>query len=545
MATYQDIIKKGYSTTAPKTGNYSTLKTGGVNYYKPITSTQGYSNVAVNPTQYGATKGGVTGTVNTDVQEINRQAMVNPITAPITPTTPTATGNFGLNQSTSLTNYLNSLKAPTPEQEIAKQQQYYELLKQQYDPQVASTTAVYNDILARQQEANKGFLGQSRAMASAGGLMGTPMGQAQIQKQAERNLAIEKAIDAEKGAKIQAILGEAQTISQKMAEANTLKQINATEKALQAENEARQQAKTNLFDLAKTGYGWNANAKQLAEQAGYTGDLAEVLYKANMPNGIDWEKSVLKDGSVLLYGQNKETGQFEKKIIRPDQPEGYEWTLINGQEYYVPEENKEGDLTGAIKKTSEEDKEFAQWKRKEDYSASLKPAGRDDMSELLTPTEATKLGVPYGTTKGEAAKMMKEPESEKNIKNITSQVDELMNKWNNISSVHKGQLQGRFQELTGGAERNKALQSFETQKNLMGMQIARLYEKGRMSDQDRTFYLSLMPNINQDSKSAQASANELKRLLESQLRTGVSPISGTSGTDNLDNLDEEFNSFTQ
>mgnify|MGYP006916429706 CR=1 FL=1 len=64
--------KKGYTTKAPTTGNYSTLKSGGVEYYKPITSKQGYSNVAINPAQKGATKGGVVGTVNTDIKEMNR-----------------------------------------------------------------------------------------------------------------------------------------------------------------------------------------------------------------------------------------------------------------------------------------------------------------------------------------------------------------------------------------------------------------------------------------------------------------------------------------
>ncbi len=558
--------KKGYTTKAPTTGNYSTLKSGGVEYYKPITSKQGYSNVVVNKGAKNTAMGGVIGQANTDAMENARlkseQPPTTPTTPTTTPTTPTTsteanfTPNYDFsNYSTSLTNYLNSIKAPTPEQEIEKQNLYAKLLKERYDPKVAAITAVYNDILARQQEQSKGAIGQTRAMANAAGLAGTPMGQAQMQKTAERQAQIEKAIDLEKGAKIGVILGEAEQAAVKMAEANTLKQMNYADKALKVQNEAITQMKKNLFDLAKAGYGWDAQTKQLAEQAGYTGDLAEVLYKANQPTGVDWEKVTLKDGSVMLYGQNKGTGQFEKKIIRPDQPEGYEWTLINGQEYYVPEGNKDGDLTGAIKKVSEEDKEFAQWKRKEDYeedkefaqwkrkedySAMLKNisgGSGEDMNELLTPTEATKLGVPYGTTKGEAAKMMKEPESEKNIKNITSQVDELMNKWNNISSIHKGQIQGRFQQITGGKERNEALQSFETQKNLMGMQIARLYEKGRMSDQDRIFYLSLIPNINQDKKSAQASANELKRLLEAQLKTGASPTTGNN------NLDEEFDSF--
>ena len=387
MAYYQQLkqpTKELYSTAKQKSGlltpeiktgmgklfsGFKTLTTPPTPTIAPKVSTQGYSN-----------------TIDTDAAENKRLAGLQPPTTLTTPTqTPSNfTPNYDFsNYSTSLTNYLNSLKAPTPEQEIAKQKQYYELLKQQYDPQVAATTAVYGDILARQQEQSKGAIGQSRAMVSAAGLAGTPMGQAQVQRTAERQANIEKAIDMEKGAKIQQILGEVRTLSQKEAERDTLDRMKYADKALEVQKEIITQAKQNLFDLAKTGYGWDANAKQLAEMAGYTGDLAEVLYKANQPTGVDWEKVTLKDGSVMLYGENKGTGQFEKKIIRPDQPEGYEWTLINGQEYYVPEGNKEGDLTGAIKKVSEEDKDFAQWKRKEDYSASLKPKG----GSSLTPNQ--------------------------------------------------------------------------------------------------------------------------------------------------------------
>lgn len=377
MTTYQDIFKKGYTTKAPTTGNYATLKSGGVEYYKPITSNQGYSNVAINPAQKGATKGGVVGTVNTDIKEMNRLKALQTPTTPTTPNTPTEanfTPNYDFsNYSTSLTNYLNAIKPQTPEEKIKQQQQYYELLKQQYDPQIAATTAVYNDILARQQEASKGAIGQTRAMTSAAGLVGTPMGQAQMQKTAERQANIEKAIDMEKGVKIQQILGEAQIISQKMAEADVLAKMNYADKALAIQKEATTQAKQNLFDLAKTGYGWDSQTKQLAEQAGYTGDLAEVLYKASMPTegAIDWKTVNVGDGRVLFYGVNPQTGQLEQKTTDVNVPQGYKTTFANGQMYYVPDKNEEGDLTGAIKYESEADKKFRQSKELEYLKSSL------------------------------------------------------------------------------------------------------------------------------------------------------------------------------
>jgi len=371
MATYQDLFnqsKQLYKVAKP----YATLQPTAKNIVnitkqlatpkapaQPRVATQGYSNA-----------------IDTDAAEMKRLASLQPTQTPTTPTTPATptVGGFDFgNYSTSLTNYLNAIKPQTPEERIKQQQTYYELLKQQYDPQVAATTAVYGDILARQQELSKGAIGQTRAMASAAGLIGTPMGQAQVQRTAERQANIEKAIDMEKGVKIQQILGEAQIISQKMAEADVLAKMNYADKALAIQKEAISQAKTNLFDLAKSGYGWDAQTKQLAEQAGYTGDLAEVLYKASMPTegAIDWKTVNVGDGKVLFYGVNPQTGQLEQKTTDVNVPQGYKTTFANGQMYYVPEKNEEGDLTGAIKYESESDKKFRQSKELEYLKSSL------------------------------------------------------------------------------------------------------------------------------------------------------------------------------
>ena len=525
MVTYQDIFKKGYTTKAPTTGNYSTLKSGGVEYYKPITSKQGYSNVAINPAQKGATKGGVVGTVNTDIKEMNRLKALQTPTTPTTPNTPTEanfTPNYDFsNYSTSLTNYLNAIKPQTPEEKIKQQQQYYELLKQQYDPQIAATTAVYNDILARQQEASKGAIGQTRAMANAAGLAGTPMGQAQMQKTAERQAQIEKAIDLEKGVKIQQILGEAEIISQKMAEASVLERQNYAKEALQIQREAISQAKSNLFDLAKAGYGWDAQTKQLAEQVGYTGDLAEVLYKANQPTGVDWEKVTLKDGSVMLYGQNKGTGQFEKKIIRPDQPEGYEWTLINGQEYYVPEGNKDGDLTGAIKKVSEEDKEFAQWKKKIDYQTGMNISEAD--KQLARSKELERFKTSQDIYKAQQLEKMKgvagtSTYSQERTKRTLSSVDELLKDTNALTT---GAIGGMTKYLAGTSGRDFKAKLDTLKANIAFNELIAMREAsktggalGSISEKELALLESALGALDQ-SQSTEQFKNQLNKIKES------------------------------
>ena len=59
---------------------------------------------------------------------------------------------------------------------------------------------------------------------------------------------------------------------------------------------------------------------------------------------------------------------------------------------------------------------------------------------------------------------------------------------------------------------------------IVGMQLTRLYEKGRISDQDRIFYLSIMPNIRMNEAAATSGANELIRLLEEKLVNQVNEL---------------------
>lgn len=512
MTTYQDIFKKGYTTKAPTTGNYATLKSGGVEYYKPITSNQGYSNVAINPAQKGATKGGVVGTVNTDIKEMNRLKALQTPTTPTTPNTPTEanfTPNYDFsNYSTSLTNYLNAIKPQTPEEKIKQQQQYYELLKQQYDPQIAAITAVYNDILARQQEASKGAIGQTRAMANAAGLAGTPMGQAQQQKTAERQAQIEKAIDLEKGVKIQQILGEAQIISQKMAEASVLERQNYAKEALQIQREAISQAKSNLFDLAKAGYGWDAQTKQLAEQAGYTEDLAEVLYKASMPTegAIDWKTVNMGDGKVLFYGVNPQTGQLEQKTTDVNVPQGYKTTFANGQMYYVPEKNEEGDLTGAVKYESEADKQLARSKELERFKTS---------QDIYKAQQLEKMKGVAGTSTGYE---MITTYSQERTKRTLSSVDELLKDTNALTT---GAIGGMTKYLAGTSGRDFKAKLDTLKANIAFNELIAMREAsktggalGSISEKELALLESALGALDQ-SQSTEQFKNQLNKIKES------------------------------
>jgi len=53
-------------------------------------------------------------------------------------------------------------------------------------------------------------------------------------------------------------------------------------------------------------------------------------------------------------------------------------------------------------------------------------------------------------------------------------------------------------------------------KNILAMQIGRLFEKGRMSDKDRDYYLSLLPGAETPLETAKTQLNTLRRMINAQ-----------------------------
>lgn len=96
------------------------------------------------------------------------------------------------------------------------------------------------------------------------------------------------------------------------------------------------------------------------------------------------------------------------------------------------------------------------------------------------------------------------------IKGVMDVVD-LLKK---VDNKYRGQVQGRVAELSKAEERNKDVQNYKTAASIVGMVLTRMFEKGRISDEDRKFYLGLMPNLRQqDNTIAEESAMELASVI--------------------------------
>jgi hypothetical protein len=155
------------------------------------------------------------------------------------------------------------------------------------------------------------------------------------------------------------------------------------------------------------------------------------------------------------------------------------------------------------------------------------------LDALLTPTEAATLGVPYGTTKGEAAGMEITPtkgtaqDTRQTVNSIISGLDNLVKAWQDVPETYRGQVGGRLATATSAKERNTQVAAFESAKSIVGMQLTRLFEQGRISDQDRLFYMSQMPNLNQNNLTVvNASAEQLKKRLLDKIGSVLKQPSG-------------------
>lgn len=126
-----------------------------------------------------------------------------------------------------------------------------------------------------------------------------------------------------------------------------------------------------------------------------------------------------------------------------------------------------------------------------------------------------------------------------------SGMDAVLVAWKGVPNYYKGYLQGYLGNEA--AKWDERVAKFNASKGIVGMQLTRLFEKGRISDQDRIFYMSLMPNLRMNEQAAVAGAKELQARLDEKLLANLREVNefistGGEGTQ-TDDIDTFLNSF--
>jgi len=107
---------------------------------------------------------------------------------------------------------------------------------------------------------------------------------------------------------------------------------------------------------------------------------------------------------------------------------------------------------------------------------------------------------------------------------IKNEMVSVMEAWKEVPNRWKGLVQGKVGKMIGG-KLSPEVSKFESARAIVGMSLTRLFERGRISDQDRIFYMDQMPELEtQKEEVAQASATELIRLLEEKMKNQLDEI---------------------
>lgn len=210
--------------------------------------------------------------------------------------------------------------------------------------------------------------------------------------------------------------------------------------------------------------------------------------------------------SILRY--NPTTGQYETAYTAPAQAQDQTTTI---QEY---EYAKQNGYTGSFV----------------DYQTA-RQGGSGDGNKLLSPTEATALGVPYGTTQAQAAAMGIQPqktlsaEAIKLQENAKSGLDSLATIRGDIGDGKRQVVEDRTYKA---AEAN------------LSDVIGRLRSGGAITGDEEKRFKSLLPSILDSHQTATNKLNTLENLLTGVLQSNSSSSSG--GGDDIDQFLDSFSS---
>jgi len=214
---------------------------------------------------------------------------------------------------------------PTPDEEAKIREEMRKAVQAQID----AIEKVYKDMLAQERVRGQERLGMTRAMAAAGGLLGSPMGEAQRQKTVALNKAQEQALQNEKQAKIAAILAKADERAERKIELEKAKAEKNEKEYLDYLRNTQEQARKDMLGLAQSGlslsrlksqvdtgdYG-KTYYEQLLEETGYSPLQFDTIYNNALDRAtrIDYKYDIRTDADgnvkVFAYGVDPLTNKL-------------------------------------------------------------------------------------------------------------------------------------------------------------------------------------------------------------------------------------------
>ena len=473
-----------------------------------------------------------TGLTPTPVQMDNRAAAVATPVAPVTPAIAPTPADRGYTDPSS-PNYQSALDsmfaeggifgdrtAPTEDEQAKVREQQRSAVQAQIDA-VQEMSALELQ-LARERATQR--LGRNRAMLSATGQLGSGSETTAIKGVEDVNTAEERAVLAAKAEKIAQIESGIETRSRDIIDKEkTLATTNA-EAYLNFLTTASDRARKDMTDLATAGVELSPEKRDaLAEQSGYDPQTFDALYQslriANSADYINKDKpNISADGKTATFFKlDKKTGAITAENISLPGGMGADpknVDIISRKDgLYVVSKIPNADGTYTTKKVAD---------------AEPPEPGSNEADKWLTVEEAAKLGVPYGTKRGEATgKTMKKPMSTQSVTDLT-QAQIALNNVNRIAELvgelgTQGPVLGRFRSANPYDTRVVELNNLLTQ-TVPGLARGIFKEVGVLTDTDINRYMQTLANTKLTKEQADNATEQLLKSIKYSIKTQLETL---------------------
>ena len=288
---------------------------------------------------------------------------------------------------------------PTEAEEKGLKEHYTGLAQAQID----AINKIYAGLITREEQAGEERLGQTRAMGARAGLLGSPMGAAQMARTKELTAENIKAVQDEQNFKIQAILGRVDERTEAEIRRRKDESTVNMEKYMNYLKTNLEENKADYAGLAESGVTlarMKANKdyyEQALEECGMSEMEFDFFFESKMP------KAQRADFTEYQYRGENGNVWIKKVSFDPETGKMTEYNYDINIPYLVEEEIKtfNGAPYKAVKNTEG------------NIVSYQRIPGVAEKAEYLSVSEAEKLGVPYGTTKAQARAMGITVEGEK------------------------------------------------------------------------------------------------------------------------------------
>ena len=199
---------------------------------------------------------------------------------------------------------------------------------------IDAINANFANLISQEQIAGQDRSGQTRAVNSRSGLVGSDFGAAHTEKTNQFNKSQVQALEAQKQAQIQSVLLNIEDRASAEIQARKQEALGQYERDFNTFKEVQEKAREDLKLLASQGVALEtlnpAQKAALLKQAGYDDPaFGELVYNAMKPKPaqIDYKFEKLADGKGLFYGVDPVTGQLVTKNVKVDLPPDWQMQI--------------------------------------------------------------------------------------------------------------------------------------------------------------------------------------------------------------------------